>query len=484
MSEKQEHIDVLEEKTIGQVAEFDPDSLAIRTLKRKLDYRLVPIWSLLYLFSFLDRSNIGNARVAGLERDLELTGTQFNMTLTIFFFGYILFEVPSNIMLKKVGPKLWIAIIMIVWAIIMMAMAAVKDYGGLLAARFFLGLAEAGLVPGVIFMVSTFYTRRELATRNGLWFSMATFSGAFGGILAYGISKLDGKGGLLGWQWIFIIEGAATLVVCLLAWFGLADSPEKAMFLTPEERLLAAERLRIDAGPASETEFSWSQARLAFTDWQTYAYIIGYICGSIPLYAMSLFIPSIVLQFKYSVVTTQIMTAPAFAAATVTTIICAMSSDRFRERGLHCFVPSVVGCIGFILLIVTKDSSVSARYVSLTVTCCGVFSSAPAMFAWFSGNIGGHSKRAVAIGMIVSLGCIGGAIGSQVYRPSDAADGYVHGHTISACLCGAAAIMSLVSKTMYTLINRRRANFTPEEYARACQGKNLLDKHPDFRYQT
>jgi MFS family permease len=313
---------------------------------------------------------------------------------------------------------------------------------------------------------------------------MATFSGAFGGILAYGISKLHGKGGLMGWQWIFIIEGAATLVVCLLAWFGLADSPEKAMFLTPEERLLAAERLRIDAGPATETEFSWSQARLAFTDWQTYAYIIGYICGSIPLYAMSLFIPSIVLQFKYSIVTTQIMTAPAFAAATVTTIICAMSSDRFRERGLHCFVPSVVGCIGFIMLIVTKDSSVSARYVSLTVTCCGVFSSAPAMFAWFSGNIGGHSKRAVAIGLIVSLGCIGGAIGSQVYRPSDAAGGYVRGHTISACLCGAAAIMSLVSKTMYTLINRHRANFTPEEYARACQGKNLLDKHPDFRYQT
>ncbi|KAG0376598.1 hypothetical protein BGX24_007504 [Mortierella sp. AD032] len=441
MSEKQEHVDVLEEKGIGQVAEFDPDSLAIRTLKRKLDYRLVPIWSLLYLFSFLDRSNIGNARVAGLEHDLALTGTQFNMTLTIFFLGYILFEVPSNIMLKKVGPKLWITIIMIVWGAIMMAMAAVKDYGDLLAARFFLGLAEAGLVPGVIFMVSTFYTRTELATRNGLWFSMATFSGAFGGILAYGISKLHGKGGLLGWQWIFIIEGAATLVVCLLAWFGLADSPEKAMFLTPEERLLAAKRLRIDAGPATETEFS-------------------------------------------CVVTTQIMTAPAFAAATVTTIICSISSDRFRERGLHCFVPSVVGCIGFILLIVTKDSSVSARYISLTVTCCGVFSSAPAMFAWFSGNIGGHSKRAVAIGIIASLGCIGGAIGSQVYRPSDAAGGYVRGHTISACLCGASAIMSLVSKTLYTLINKRRANFTPEEYARACQGKNLLDKHPDFRYQT
>lgn len=101
MSEKQEHVDVLDEKNIGQPAAFDPDSPAIRTLKRKLDYRLVPIWSLLYLFSFLDRSNIGNARIAGLEQDLQLTGTEFNMTLTIFFFGYILFEVPSNIMVKK-----------------------------------------------------------------------------------------------------------------------------------------------------------------------------------------------------------------------------------------------------------------------------------------------------------------------------------------------------------------------------------------------
>jgi len=106
MSEKQEHVDVLEEKSIGQAAEFDPDSPAIRTLKRKLDYRLVPIWSLLYLFSFLDRSNIGNARVAGLEHDLNLTGTQFNMTLTIFFFGYILFEVPSNIMVRALPLSL------------------------------------------------------------------------------------------------------------------------------------------------------------------------------------------------------------------------------------------------------------------------------------------------------------------------------------------------------------------------------------------
>jgi hypothetical protein len=100
MSEKQEHVDVIEEKGIGQAAGFDPDSPAIRTLKRKLDYRLVPIWSLLYLFSFLDRSNVGNARVAGLEHDLNLTGDQFNMTLTIFFFGYIFFEVPSNIMVR------------------------------------------------------------------------------------------------------------------------------------------------------------------------------------------------------------------------------------------------------------------------------------------------------------------------------------------------------------------------------------------------
>ncbi|KAF9406240.1 hypothetical protein BGZ94_003189 [Podila epigama] len=487
MTEKtQEYTDqvAVVEKQGGQPADWDPNSPAIRKLRRKLDFRLVPIWSLLYLFSFLDRSNIGNAKVAGLEKDLALTGTQFNMTLTIFFFGYILFEVPSNIMLKRVGPKLWITIIMFVWGGIMMSMASVKNYSGLLSARFFLGLAEAGLVPGVIFMVSTFYTRRELAFRNGLWFSMATFSGAFGGILAYAISKLDGRGGLRGWQWIFLLEGGATLLVCIIAYFGLADSPEKAMFLTPEERLLAAERLRVEEGPSTDITFQWSQAKLAFTDWQTYLYVVGYICGSVPLFAMSLFIPSIVLQFKYDVVTTQIMTAPAFAAATVCTIACAISSDRFRERGFHCAVPSVAACIGFILLIVTKDSAVGPRYASLTLTCCGVFSNAPAMFAWFSGNIGGHTKRAVATGIIVSIGTIGGAIGSNIYRTQDAAGGFVRGHTISATLCGMAAICALVSKAVFTAVNKRRANFTPEEYARACEGNDLLDKHPDFRYQT
>ncbi|KAF9163464.1 hypothetical protein DFQ26_002482 [Actinomortierella ambigua] len=386
------------------ISDFDPNSLEIRRVRRKADLHLIPIFSLLYLFSFIDRVNIGNAKVAGIEKSLGITSNQFNMALTVFFIGYILFEIPSNVMLKLLGPKIWISLVIVVWGGIMMAMAAANNAGSLMAARFFLGVAEAGLLPGVIYMISVWYTKREMALRNGLFFSMASFAGAFSGILAYGISKLHGKANLEGWQWIFLLEGLFTICLVPLAYFGLPQSPATAWFLTQAERELQVARLRRDAGPAKEEHFSWTQFRMAVTDWQVYMYIIGYFMGSAPLFALSLFIPSIVLSFKYDPLITQLMS-----------------------------------------------------------------------------NFGGHTKKAVAIGLIVSVGCIGGVLGSFIYRAEDAPL-YTRGHTISAALTFVAGCASFVLRFLYIRENRRRDRLSPEERARAAEGEELCDRHPDFRY--
>lgn len=178
------------------------------------------------------------------------------------------------------------------------------------------------------------------------------------------------------------------------------------------------------------------------------------------------------------------MTAPAYIIACLCTIACAFSSDRFRERGLHYALPTFLGCLGYILLIVTKDASTVSRYVSLTVTAIGVFSSVPAMLSWFTCNIGGHTKRGVATAAIISFGNIGGAIGGQIYRSSDETNGFVRGHTICAIMMGVSGVLILAMKYFLARENKRRANLTPEEFAREAEGEDLCDQHPSFVYFT
>ncbi|KAG1157825.1 hypothetical protein G6F36_014212 [Rhizopus arrhizus] len=196
-----------------------PSPSESRALLWKLDLRIIPLIGALYLCSFLDRVNIGNARLAGLTTDLNISPNAYNAALSIFFAGYVLFEVPSNMILKVVGPSKWIPIVMLSWGTVMACMAACKNSAGLLASRFFLGITEAGLFPGIIFYLSLWYT---------LFFSCSTLAGAFGGVLAYGIMQMDGVGGLHGWQWIFIIEAIPTLLLAFAAYALLPDFPENS----------------------------------------------------------------------------------------------------------------------------------------------------------------------------------------------------------------------------------------------------------------
>lgn len=176
--------------------------LDIKKIHRKMDMRLIPMLTLLYLLSFLDRGNIGNAKIEGLSEDLNLTGSEYNWCLTAFFFTYAAFEVPSNMLLKKLRPSIWLPSIMVLWGIVMTLMGIVQNYAGLLSARIFLGVAEAGLFPGVVYYNTMWYTRYEVQVRQAYFFSAASIAGAFSGLLAYGISFMDGISGLEGWRWM------------------------------------------------------------------------------------------------------------------------------------------------------------------------------------------------------------------------------------------------------------------------------------------
>ncbi|KAF9086770.1 hypothetical protein BGX29_001237 [Mortierella sp. GBA35] len=309
-------------------------------------------------------------------------------------------------------------------------------------------------------------------------------AGAFGGLLAWLLEQMDGVGGLHGWQWIFLLEGLPTVLLAAVVLWLLPDFPETATFLTTEEKELTIKRLRIDAGPATETHFSWRQFRMVFKDWKTYMHMATYILSTIPVYSLAFFLPTIVVGFKLDPLTTQIMTAPAYAIACVFTLIGAFSSDRHRERGFHFAIPTATACLGYILLIVTKESSTIVRYACLTLTAIGNFAAVPPMVSWLTSNIGGHTKRGVATAVIISFGNIGGAIGGQVYRAPDEANGFVKGHAICAGCLGFSVFLILATKYLLVQENKRRDRLTPEEFAKEAAGEELCDLHPAWRYMT
>ncbi|CDH55530.1 mfs general substrate transporter [Lichtheimia corymbifera JMRC:FSU:9682] len=458
-----------------------PDRKEARRLFFKIDLRIIPFIALLYICSFLDRVNIANAKVAGLVEDLGMSDDMYNWAVSIFFISYVIADVPSNLMLKFIGPRRWIAAIMITWGTITAAMAAVKNGSGLLAARFFLGLAEAGLYPAVVYLLSVWYPRKVQGLRTALATSSASnLAGAFGGVLAYGIMHMDGLQGLHGWQWIFIIEAIPTLVIAICVYFLLPDYPETCKFLTPDEQEKVTKLIEHDS-PSREKHFSWKQVRMAFTDWKMYAFGSIYLLSATCMYAYAMFLPTIVVGMGYSSLSAQLMSAPPYGVGFVLTVITAYTSDKFLERGFHLTAISLVGMIGYILLATLgEDVPVVGHYIAAIIVGCGIF---PLSIntAWMNNNQGGRTKRAVVIAVFTMMANLGGVIGGQLYRADDAPR-YIRGHTICAVFMGVTCLLILGTKWGLYRENKRRDAMTHEEYMAACQGTDLCDNHPDYRY--
>lgn len=225
-----------------------PPHTTERKLVTKMDFRIIPVLSILYLLAFLDRTNIANASIFGLQEDLRLGGTEYNTALTIFFVPYIIFEIPSNILLKKLKPHVWLSGCMFLFGLVTICQGLVQSYGGLLATRFFLGLAETGMFPGSFYLIGMWYKRSEAQRRFSFFFGSTSLAGAFGGLLASAIGKMDGMRGHRGWRWIFILEGTLTCVVSLAWFFLIPGFPEDAKWLREDERVFLEARLQNDQG--------------------------------------------------------------------------------------------------------------------------------------------------------------------------------------------------------------------------------------------
>ncbi|KAI9060609.1 MFS general substrate transporter [Trametes sanguinea] len=399
--------------------DVDTSDVNEHKLMRRIDWHVVPWLSVLYLLNFLDRGNIGNAKLYHMTDDLHITDSQYLISLTVLFFPYALFEPLSNLALKRVRPSIWLSSIMLVWGVIMTLHGVVSNYAGLIVIRFFLGLAEAGMYPGVLFYLSCWYERNELGTRVAIFFSAATVAGAFSGLLAAAIQNMDGIGGRPGWAWIFILEGLITVLCALASFFILSDFPDTARFLSERERVWVIRRLQADMKfSAGGEKFKMKYVWQSLTDRKVWLAMGIYMGLDEPLYAFSLFTPTIINQLGFQATAANLLSVPVYVWACIMTLIIGMLGDRAKTRAWITLGLFGSGIAGYIILICSTNPALS--YFAVYLAAFSIYSIIPNTFAWVSSNIEGSYKRSVVVGMIIGWGNLNGAVSSNTYRATDA----------------------------------------------------------------
>ncbi|ODO02987.1 hypothetical protein I350_05831 [Cryptococcus amylolentus CBS 6273] len=446
------------------VARMDPDELKAleKKLLRKQDLRLIPWMTLLYLLSFIDRVNVGAAKLVGLTDDLGLTSLQYSNASMIFFVPYVVFEVPSNLLLKRLRPSVWLPFTMVCWAIFQTTMGLVTNYHQLLALRFCLGLFEAGLFPGLNFYLTGWYKRDEINKRTAFFFGGAVLAGAFGGVLGYGLSRMDGIGGKAGWSWIFIIEGLLTFVVAVASFWMIHDWPDTAKFITPFERRFIQYRLKAEQGLAQSGTYNKRIVKKALSDWKVYCLMLMYIGAAEPLYSGSLFTPTIIAKLgTYTIPQSLLLSVPPYVLMFITTMGTAWLSDKYRRPGFFLMGWSLVGAIGYLMLLTIPIRYPGALYFAVFVSSAAVGPLIATTISWCQGTWGNHYKKAICMGMVFSCGNSGGIVSSQAYRNQDAPR-FQPGHGTALAFC-------MLNFTMATILyfglrrenNRRQALYGP-----------------------
>ncbi|KAI0649702.1 MFS general substrate transporter [Trametes meyenii] len=487
--------EVVVAESVGSDELPDPPILTAdeeRRLWRKIDLRLIPIATILYLVSYVDRSNIGNAKLQGLVTQLDLTGHRYNIALVreCFERGASSTHLHYSLALKKFRPSRWLPSLTLAWGIVATLMGMVKTYPQLVIVRVLLGIAESGMSPGIYYLLSLWYPRHMLQWRTGLFCGGATFSGAFSGLLAYGIFFMSGKAGLLGWSWIFIIEGLVTVIVAIVAFIVFVDLPETATFLTPKERSFVVSRLKSNMSSVGEEQnFKWSHIPGALLDWKIVIICIANVGVGGPLYGISLFLPiqCVPHSFGFSPAISQLLTVPPYIIATVIVLITSTYSDRVKMRSPFVFAGLALAFIGFAINV--SDASNGAKYFGTYLVVIGESEAGPMMVTWLGNNAVGHYKRGLGIGMIVMFGNLGGIISSNVYRVSDAPR-YIHGHIAEMAQVAMSLVIVLTTALVYVRRNTRR-----DVVQREMEEKGILPEHtteeaerkmgdlaPTFRY--
>ncbi|ODV65151.1 MFS general substrate transporter [Hyphopichia burtonii NRRL Y-1933] len=452
-----------ENSTRSLDSEPDFSDIDQKQLIKKLDFRLMPLFTILYLISFLDRGNIGAAKIEGLAEDLNLQGSEYNLCLTVFFIFYATLEIPSNILLNHVKPSALIVLAVILWGIVMTCTGLVQKYEDLLACRALLGIFEAPLFPGISFYLSVYYTKNEFL-------------------------------------------GALTILLGILAYFVFPDFPQDAKFLNDREREFVTYRVKhatnrdgeslkevaklgndqrsapLGEDHSKKPKYIWA----AFSDWQCWAFLIMYYAVGVPLYGVSLFAPTIINNLGYTATKAQLLTAPIYIAAAVASIVQALILGKLGVRSPFILFNFLCTLTGYIILICMDPSTnPKSTYAALFITAFGIYPSFPIVVAWLSNNVAGTYKRAVAMGLEIGIGNLCGIFSSNIYRTQDSPRFFL-GHGIEIMFVALGLMALVLTFFIYSGSNAKKKKRLQAGYYDDYSDDDILqmgDKSPYFLYR-
>ncbi|KAF9479974.1 MFS general substrate transporter [Pholiota conissans] len=468
-----------------------PNALAeVKRAVRRIDLAIVPIMTMFYLLSFLDRANIGNARVAGLQKGLGITDRQYSICITITYIPYVLSEIPSNLLMRKIGPNIAMPAILTIWGIIVTLQGLVSSFAGLATARFFLGLVEGPMFPGIVLYLSGFYTREELSLRIAFFFSAASLSGAFSGLLAAAISNMHGVGGKPAWSWIFILEGLFTICFGVSSFWFVPQTPRHAKFLSDHEKDLVMARLERDRPFINPLDsFSLKYVAQSLTSPHVILVFIAYFMSGTNLFGLALFLPSIVNQLGNSPNKSQLLSVGPFAAAFVLTIIVSFISDRIKNRVIPVCTVALVAVAGYAMYLAshTKHTAYGALYLMVP----GVYTSTPVIAAWLANNSEPHYVRATTIAAGFMATNIGGILSTWRY-PTKEGPRFRKTTIMNLVFQLGIILLSLINAAYLHYQNKQKKQnraklLAPYDNSKETDGGvqawvDLGDRHPDFHY--
>ena len=482
----------------ARIHAFTPEEQ--RKIIWRIDVRLVLTLGFLYCVSLMDRTNTGIAVVAGMGVDLKFLGSRYSIIVLVFFLTYVLLQPAATVVLRKIGPRLFLPTITVLWGATMMGMGFVKTWTQLIPLRLLLGIWEAGFFPGCAYLLSCWYPRYELQKRNAVFYLIGSMASAFAGILAYGFSQLAGKGsgeglgqhygptkadptipygekgGIAGWRWIFILEGLLTCLLGLGAFFTIVDFPELASrssfalkFLTEEESAFIVARIEKDRHDAIPEQFSIGKYLRNGLDLKVWGFAALFGLTTTVTYAIAYFLP-IILQtgMGFNTAEAQCLIAPPYVVAAMVMFGFAWLGDKYHIRSPFIIINGLVCLLGLALLGYTKN--VGVRYFGVFLATSGCNANIPCVLTWQANNIRGQWKRALCSATLVGAGGIGGIVGSTVFREQDK-PAYHPGMIATMLASALIVIITLALDLKFWRANKR-----------AAAGGKVIEGLQGFRY--
>lgn len=459
-----------------------------RRLLRKIDRNLMPLLCIVYGLNFLDKTTVSYASIMGLKTDIGLSGQDYSWVGSMFYFGYLAWEWPTNRLLQRLPLAKWSAANVVMWGLVLCCMAAVRNFSQAMAVRFFLGVFEAAVSPGFALFTSQWYTIREQGSRVGIWFSFNGVGQIVGGFVAYGIAVGTTNHplahGLHAWQLLFLVIGFFTATVGAVFLWVMPDNQMNARFLTEHERVQAIERIRANQQGVGNKHFKWYQFREALMDPVVWAFVFYSLVADIPNGGLTNFFSQLIVSFGFSNEKSLLLGAPGGAVEVVVLITAGILGDRLKNRLLVGTSGLLVAILGMFLVTCLDSEHKVGRLVGYYLTQA---SPTPfvALLSLVATNIAGWTKKTTVAAMYLIGYCVGNIIGPQIFRAKDAPEYRPAEITIIVCyVVGLLDILFIYF--WYRRENTRKAALRTQPGYRKLEGQEFYDltdrENPEFIY--